>query len=98
MSSPFESGKKNPPFTKKSRHNKKFVPRKAAVQMTETARELFLRLLQSKPDRDGILLDYHQSSSGQPRMVFAFRFVTKEDLDDHDEGYVNGRVWIGLHE
>ena len=54
--------------------------------MTESARELFVKLLESQPDKDGILLDYHQSSSGQPRMVFSFRFVKKDDLHEQDEG------------
>lgn len=27
------------------------------------------------------MLDYHQSTSGQPRMVYAFRFVTLNDID-----------------
>ncbi|VEU39600.1 unnamed protein product [Pseudo-nitzschia multistriata] len=67
---------------------KKFVPRTAAVRLTEAARTLFRRLLaHQKPPRAGILLDYQQSSSGQPRMVFSFRFVASEDeLHENDEG------------
>ncbi|KAG7365450.1 hypothetical protein IV203_038654 [Nitzschia inconspicua] len=70
----------------KRRRTSQLIPRKAAVQLTDSARSLFQKLLDSKPDKDGILLDYHQSSSGQPRMVFSFRFVSKEELVDEDEG------------
>ncbi|KAG7345975.1 hypothetical protein IV203_005042 [Nitzschia inconspicua] len=70
----------------KRRRTSQLIPRKAAVQLTDSARSLFQKLLDSKPDKAGILLDYHQSSSGQPRMVFSFRFVSKEELVDEDEG------------
>jgi len=53
--------------------------------MTDNARKLFVNLLDSKPEKDGVLLDYHQSSTGEPRMVFSFRFVTLDELVDDDE-------------
>eukprot|EP00586_Coscinodiscus_wailesii_P023735 CAMPEP_0172500004 /NCGR_PEP_ID=MMETSP1066-20121228/133353_1 /TAXON_ID=671091 /ORGANISM="Coscinodiscus wailesii, Strain CCMP2513" /LENGTH=99 /DNA_ID=CAMNT_0013274031 /DNA_START=579 /DNA_END=878 /DNA_ORIENTATION=+ len=31
------------------------------------------------------MLGYHQSSTGEPRMVFTFTFVTSEDLTPDDE-------------
>mmetsp|Transcript_16374 Transcript_16374/g.45224 ORF Transcript_16374/g.45224 Transcript_16374/m.45224 type:complete len:259 (+) Transcript_16374:122-898(+) len=69
-----------------STRKKKFVPRRAAVKLTEKARTVFQKLLYDQPTRDGILLDYKQSSTGQPRMVFSFRFVSKEELHVMDEG------------
>jgi hypothetical protein len=72
----------------RQRRRRTLIPRKAAVKMTDSARNFFLKLLHSKPEKDGILLDYHQSSSGEPRMVYSFRFVTKDELVEEDEGYV----------
>jgi hypothetical protein len=71
----------------RSKRKRKFVPRKSAVQLTDTARNLFIKLLQSKPDKHGIMLDYHQSSTGEPRMVFSFRFINNitDELSDRDE-------------
>ena len=77
--------------TPKSRQTRKrrrdFVPRKAAVQLTEQARQAFQQLLQDppRPDIIGIQLLYQQSSTGQPRMVFSFRFVTAADVSSKDE-------------
>jgi hypothetical protein len=34
----------------------------------------------SRPEIVGILLNYDQSGTGEPRMVFSFAFVTNEDL------------------
>lgn len=70
----------------KTKGRKKFVPRKAAVKLTDKARTLFKKLLENQPSRDGILLNYNQSSSGQPRMVFSFSFVSKDELHEQDEG------------
>lgn len=68
---------------------KSFVPRKAAVKLTEKARKFFKLLLENKP-RDnvvGLMLKYHQSTSGMMRMVFSFDFVTESDIDPNtDEG------------
>lgn len=66
-----------------------FVPRKAPVALTETARTFFKALLETKQEDDdvaGILLNYQQSSSGEPRMVFSFDFVKKSELGPDDEG------------
>jgi hypothetical protein len=71
---------------RKKRHT--FIPRVAAVQLTETARTLFQQLLQNpiRSDIIGILLRYEQSQSGEPRMVYSFTFVTNNDIDlDQDE-------------
>lgn len=73
------------PKTKKKRKNR-FVPRKAAVRLTDKARTLFQKLIDNHPSRDGILLNYNQSSTGEPRMVFSFSFVSKDEIDPQDEG------------
>lgn len=79
----------SPSFTtpKKGR-KRKFIPRKAAVQITDQARNFFKALLESNSDKTGIILNYQQASSGQPRMVFTFGFVTNDELSPEDEGYV----------
>ena len=90
-------------MTRKKRKKKRFIPRKAAVQLTPKAREFFKKLLESDPTKKGILLDYHQASSGEPRMVFSFKFVNNADgggngsgggdggtLTDDEEGYGGG--------
>ena len=73
-------------LTRKKRKKKRFIPRKAAVQLTPKAREFFKKLLESDPTKKGILLDYHQASSGEPRMVFSFKFVNNTDDDDGGDG------------
>jgi hypothetical protein len=89
-SSPFgESG-----GGKKLRRLKRFVPRKAAVQLTEQARIFFKRLLEANPEKAGVSLNYHQASSGEPRMVFSFSFALSEELSPEDEGCV--RKYIGV--
>lgn len=85
-SSPFGNTTKN---KSNRRKKKRIIPRKAAVELTEKARTIFQKLLDNQPTKDGILLNYKQSATGEPRMVFSFSFVSKEDLDDQDEGYVN---------
>jgi hypothetical protein len=89
-SSPFATNSttttKTNPHQRKKRS--KFIPRKAAVQLSERSRSLFQKLLASQPDKDGILLNYHQSSTGEPRMVYTFQFITKDELVEEDEGYV----------
>jgi hypothetical protein len=55
--------------------------------MTDRARDFFAQLLASPP-RDnivGIRLNYEQSRTGEPRMVFSFEFVAREDLHPDDE-------------
>ena len=69
---------------KGKKHN--FVPKKAAVQMTKQAREFFRKLVEMKPEKAGVMLNYDQSKTGEPRMVFSFDFVTKEQLHPRDEG------------
>jgi hypothetical protein len=82
--SPFAAGQTK--ITKTRRLKKIFVPKKAAVQMTEKARTFFKKLLDMNPGKAGVMLNYGQSSSGEPRMVYSFDFVTKELLDPEDEG------------
>ncbi|CAJ1957675.1 unnamed protein product [Cylindrotheca closterium] len=65
---------------------RKYVPRKAAVKLTRRARIYFKRLLEDNPEKAGIMLHYKQASSGQPRMVFSFGFVTIDDMESDDEG------------
>jgi len=65
-----------------------FIPRKAPLLLTETARKFFKALLKGKEDDKnviGIMLNYHQSSTGEPRMVFAFDFVRAGQLGKNDE-------------
>mmetsp|Transcript_7989 Transcript_7989/g.11404 ORF Transcript_7989/g.11404 Transcript_7989/m.11404 type:complete len:151 (-) Transcript_7989:1648-2100(-) len=66
---------------------RKFIPHKAAVQLSEKARMLFQTLLQHapSPSNAGIILKYQQSSSGEPRMVFTFGFVNENDVEENDE-------------
>jgi hypothetical protein len=93
QSSPFDSKKasKRVPasMSKTKRKKRTFVPRKAAVQLTDKAREFFKLLLQKPPREEiiGIMLNFDQSKSGEPRMVFSFDFVTLNDIDpEQDEG------------
>jgi hypothetical protein len=81
-SSPFAGGKK-------LRKKREFVPRKAAVLLTDKARTFFKSLLSNNPQKAGIMLKYHQSTTGGPRMVFSFDFVSQEELLPEDEGYVD---------
>lgn len=65
-----------------------FIPKKAPVLLTEATRKFFKSLLKTKEaDTNviGIMLNYHQSSSGEPRMVFSFDFVRADQLDKNDE-------------
>lgn len=63
-----------------------FVPRKAPVNLTEKSRLFFKALLENaSPSVAGVMLNYHQSSSGEPRMVFSFGFVKAEDVTANDE-------------
>ena len=86
FSSPLAGGNADNARSVRRKSSKKFVPRKAAVKLSEKARTLFQKLLENHPTRDGILLDYKQSSTGQPRMVFSFSFVSKDELHERDEG------------
>jgi hypothetical protein len=75
--------------SKGKKRRRTFVPRIAAVQLTEKARLLFKKLLDNpvRPDIIGIMLNYDQSKSGEPRMVYTFQFVTDKDVDyEQDEG------------
>ena len=85
-SSPFGNTTNN---NSNRRKKKRIIPRKAAVELTEKARIIFQKLLDNQPTKEGILLNYTQSATGEPRMVFSFSFVSKEELDEQDEGYVN---------
>ncbi len=75
--------------TKTKKRRRTFVPRIAAVQLTDKARMFFKQLLENpmRPDIIGIMLNYDQSKSGEPRMVYTFKFVTHNDIDlEQDEG------------
>lgn len=82
-------GDDTPSSSRRRKKKTKFIPRKAAVQLSDNARTLFKKLLDNNPSKDGILLNYDQSSTGEPRMVFSFRFVTKNELVEEDEGCVS---------
>jgi len=88
---------RNMATSKRSSSKLKAPPRKAAVNLTPTSRSFFKRLLSQKLSNTstsdsagkniaGIMLNYQQSLSGQPRMVFSFEFVHEDDLDENDEG------------
>ena len=69
--------------------------------MTPKARQFFKKLLESDPTKKGILLDYHQASSGEPRMVFSFKFVSsgtddEDTLTDDDEGYGTKSIIVAM--
>lgn len=70
------------------KRKRKFLPPKAAVKLTPKARKFFKALLErpSRPDIVGIMLNYSQASSGQPRMVFSFDFTTQDQITEQDEG------------
>jgi hypothetical protein len=89
-SSPFDSRtveSTGPSQQRRTRGRKSFIPIKAAVEMTDRARTFFTRLLANPPRAGivGIRLNYEQSRTGEPRMVFSFEFVTQEDLLPDDE-------------
>jgi hypothetical protein len=89
--SPFASNNSSLPKKKqRPRRKLKFVPQKAAVALTPKARNFFRALLESTSDEKviGIILNYHQSSTGEPRMVFSFDFVKEGQLMENDEGCV----------
>ena len=90
LSSPFDPNTKKPTTSRPTAQKKRtFVPRKAAVKLTEKARKFFKLLLENPPRKDviGVVLNYQQPKSGEPRMVFSFDFVTANDIDpNHDEG------------
>eukprot|EP00522_Entomoneis_paludosa_P006361 CAMPEP_0172451458 /NCGR_PEP_ID=MMETSP1065-20121228/9506_1 /TAXON_ID=265537 /ORGANISM="Amphiprora paludosa, Strain CCMP125" /LENGTH=229 /DNA_ID=CAMNT_0013203419 /DNA_START=18 /DNA_END=707 /DNA_ORIENTATION=+ len=72
---------------RRRRREMKFVPLKPAVDLSSKARQFFLQLLENppRPAICGVRLNYSQAGSGEPRMVFSFSFVTKEELDPFDE-------------
>jgi hypothetical protein len=89
-SSPFDPQNLNTSnISPNKRKRRSFVPRKAAVQLTEKARHFFKLLLESPPRKEviGIMLNFDQSKSGEPRMVFSFSFVAADEIDcEQDEG------------
>ena len=83
------ANEKNDTSTKTKRRRRTFIPRIAAVQLTEKTRKFFKQLLDNpvRSDIVGIMLNYDQSKSGEPRMVYTFQFVTESDIDpEQDEG------------
>jgi len=81
------------PFAKPSKATKKkhaFVPRKAAVNLTDKARKFFKALLENPPRQDivGVMLNYGPTKNVRElRMVFSFQFVTADEIDfQQDEG------------
>jgi hypothetical protein len=94
QASPFDPKSKSletpptePSAIPKKKKKKVFIPRKAAVTLTEKARKFFRLLLENSPDETiGIMLHFDQSKTGEPRMVFSFDFVTLEGIGPDDEG------------
>ena len=72
---------------KRPRRPLKVVPLKPAVDVAPKARQFFIQLLRDppRPEICGVRLSYKQASSGEPRMVFSFEFVTPDQLDKFDE-------------
>ena len=64
-----------------------FVPRKAALNLTPTARKFCKLLLKnSADDVEGIVLKYQMSSAGDMRMVFSLDFVKRGSIGSNAEG------------
>jgi hypothetical protein len=64
-----------------------FVPRKAALNLTPTARKFCKLLLKNAPEGvTGIMLKYQMSSAGDMRMVFSLDFVRADNIGPEDEG------------
>ena len=63
------------------------VARKEPINVTDKGRKFFLTALESTSRSDvvGIILRYQQHSSGDPRMVFSFDFVSENELHKLDE-------------
>jgi hypothetical protein len=69
-----------------------FIPKKAPLELTETARKFFLELIEveTSPDTDpshiikGIVLRYEQSLTGEPRMTFTFNFIREKEITPQD--------------
>lgn len=83
---------------RRPRRKLKFVPQKAAVALTPKARNFFRALLENTSDDQvvGIMLNYHQSSTGEPRMVFSFDFCKANQLTEMDEGCVRWYLCVVL--
>mmetsp|Transcript_28242 Transcript_28242/g.40443 ORF Transcript_28242/g.40443 Transcript_28242/m.40443 type:complete len:203 (-) Transcript_28242:36-644(-) len=65
---------------------KKFIPIKAAVNLTPKLRNYLKLLIENYPKgkekTKGIMLHYEQGSDGTPRMVFTFKFLTSDFVAD----------------
>eukprot|EP00525_Craspedostauros_australis_P012991 CAMPEP_0198134956 /NCGR_PEP_ID=MMETSP1442-20131203/60345_1 /TAXON_ID= /ORGANISM="Craspedostauros australis, Strain CCMP3328" /LENGTH=180 /DNA_ID=CAMNT_0043796117 /DNA_START=275 /DNA_END=817 /DNA_ORIENTATION=- len=83
--SPFSSTN-DTPAPKRAKKRKPFIPRKAAVTLTEGSRKFFQKILESMPEKAGVMLKYQQATNGEPRMVFSFGFVSQDQLHPQDEG------------
>ena len=70
-----------------SRRQRTIIPRKAALQLTPKARELFKKII-AATDSEGILLKYEISSQHALRMAFKFDLIkdAEKELDVQDEG------------
>lgn len=81
--------KRNQATLTKQGKQRGFVPRKAALNLSEKARKFCKLLLENAPDKDviGILLKYQPATDGgQMRMVFSFDFAREKDIGPEDEG------------
>lgn len=79
---PFSSSKAPKKSTQRG-----FVPRKAALNLTPSARKFCKLLLKNAPeDVKGIILKYQMSSAGDMRMVFSLSFARLADIGPDDEG------------
>lgn len=86
------------PSSTSSSKKRSFVPQKAPVKLTPKARQFFKGLLEHQKQSSatenksensdtiiGIMLRYRQSTTGEPRMVYTFDFVTAQDISNQDE-------------
>lgn len=74
-------------FSSSGINAKRFIPRKAAVALTQNTRSLFKKLLQNRSQEGGgIILKLQHSTSGQPRLVFTLGFIEQNDVSETDEG------------
>ena len=65
---------------------KKFIPIKAAVNLTPKLRNYLKLLIENYPKgkgkTKGIMLNYEQGSDGTPRFLFTFKFLTSDFVTD----------------
>lgn len=64
----------------KNKRTTKFIPIKAAINLTPKSRQYLKLLIANSPKArtKGIMLNYEQGSDGSPRMMFTFKFLADD--------------------